>query len=77
MIRSLEKDRKKLKAIEQEIQNLNIMQMDLVDELMKGKDIEKIERKIKRVENEIKFLENQQDIIIKRVIDKRSKLLAS
>lgn len=77
MIRSLEKDRKKLKAIEQEIQNLNMMQMDLVDELMNGKDIEKIERKIKRVENEIKFLENQQDIIIKRVIYKRSKVLAS
>lgn len=63
----IEKNRDKLKFIENEITSLNMKYMEILDE-----DENNIH--LKKIETEINYLERQQDIIVRSLRDKKRQL---
>lgn len=63
----IEKNRDKLKFIEDEITSLNMKYMEILDE-----DENNIH--LKKIETEINYLERQQDIIVRTLRDKKRQL---
>ena len=63
----IEKNRDKLKFIENEITSLNMKYMEILDE-----DENNIH--LKKIETEINYLERQQDSIVRSLMDKKRQL---
>ena len=63
----IEKNRDKLKFIEDEITSLNMKYMEILDE-----DENNIH--LKKIETEINYLERQQDSIVRSLMDKKRQL---